>query len=59
VDVKKAVISALAMQDNATALVAIARKESDPGLKRDIVGRLSHMNSKVATAYMLEILNGK
>ncbi|HJR59778.1 MAG TPA: HEAT repeat domain-containing protein [Vicinamibacterales bacterium] len=59
VDVKKTVISALAMQNNDVALVALARKESDPALKRDIVARLSHMNSKVATDYMLEILNGK
>jgi HEAT repeat protein len=57
VNVKKAVISALGMQDNATALVAIARKEQDSALKREIVSRLSHMNSKVATEYLLEIIN--
>ncbi|MBA2301758.1 MAG: hypothetical protein H0W08_03925 [Acidobacteria bacterium] len=58
--VKKTVISALGMQNNATALVAIARKETDSTLKKEIVSRLSHMgNSKVATDYMLEILNGK
>lgn len=55
--VKKSVISALAMQDNATALVSIARKEQNPELKREIVSRLSHMSSKEATAYLLEILN--
>lgn len=55
--VKKTVISALAMQNNAAALVSIARKEQNPELKRDIVSRLSHMNSKEATAYLLEILN--
>ena len=58
-DVKKAVIAALGMQNNATALVAIARKETDPALKKDIVNRLSHIRSKVATDYMLEILGGK
>ena len=57
-DVKKTVISALGMQDNATALVAIARKEANPELKRLIVSRLSQMsNSKVATDYLLEIIN--
>jgi HEAT repeat protein len=56
-NVKKAVISALAMHDNAAALVAIARKEKDSALKREIVSRLSHMNSKVATDYLLEIIN--
>ena len=57
--VKRSVISALGMQDNAAALVGLARKESDASLKRDIVARLSHMNSKIATDYMLEILNIK
>ena len=56
-DVKKAVISALGMQNNAAALVDLARKEADLSLKRDIVGRLSHIKSKVATDYLLEILN--
>jgi hypothetical protein len=58
-DVKKAVISALAMQNNAAALVSIARKEPNTSeLKRDIVSRLSHMtDSKVATDYLLEIIN--
>ena len=57
--VKRAVISALGMQNNDTALIAMARKESDQNLKKEIVSRLSHMNTKAATAYMLEILNGK
>lgn len=57
VNVRKAVIQALSMNDNADALVAIARKEQDPAMKAEIVRRLSTMNSKVAVAYMLEILN--
>ena len=57
--VKRSVITALGMQDNAEALVAIARKETDTAMKKEIVSRLSHMDSKVATDYMLEILNGK
>jgi hypothetical protein len=47
------------MQENATALVALARKEQDAAMKRELVGRLSQMRSKVATDYMLEILGGK
>jgi HEAT repeat protein len=55
---KKTVIQSLFVQGNAAALVALARKESDPALKRDIVEKLSHMDSKVATDYMLELLGG-
>ena len=57
VDVKKTAINALAQQDNATALVALARKEQDITMKKEIVGRLSQMRSKVATDYMIELLN--
>lgn len=57
VDVRKAVISALAIQDNATALVAIARKEQDPVLHKAIVSRMAHINSQVVRDYMMEILN--
>jgi len=58
VTVRKAVIQSLALSDNAAQLVAIARKEEDPALRKEIISRLSHMtNSKVATDYMIEILN--
>ena len=56
-ETRKAVIQALANQNSAEQLVAIARKESDPQLRRDIVSRLSHMRSKVALDYLMEILN--
>ncbi|HXG53967.1 MAG TPA: HEAT repeat domain-containing protein [Vicinamibacterales bacterium] len=56
VTVRKAVIQALALSDNAAQLVAIARKETDPTLKKEIVTRLSHMNSKIAIDYMIELL---
>lgn len=56
--VRRTIIQALGMSDNATALVAIARKEEDPNLKKEIVTRLSHMQgSKVAMDYLLEILS--
>lgn len=55
-DVRKAVIEALFIQGNAEALVALARKETDPEMKRNIVEKLSLMSSKVAQDYMLELL---
>jgi HEAT repeat protein len=55
--VRKSVIQALALSDNAAQLVAIARKEDNPELRKEIISRLSHMNSKVATDYMIELLN--
>ena len=56
-DVKKAVIQALFISNNAHSLVELARKETDPEMKKDIVRQLSLMQSKEATDYMLEILN--
>lgn len=57
VDNKKAIISALANQNNGDALVAIARKETNMTLKREIVTRLSTMTrNKAAMDYMLEII---
>jgi len=55
--VRRAVIQALFLQNNDTALVTLARKEGDMTLKKEIVQRLSNMHSKVATDYMLELLN--
>jgi HEAT repeat protein len=58
--IRKAVIQGLFQQGNATALVALARKEQDAAMKKDIVQKLSIMGGNpVATAYMLELLNGK
>jgi HEAT repeat protein len=54
---RKAAIEALFVQGNATALIDLARKETDPELKRHIVQQLSVMGTKEATDYMLEILN--
>jgi HEAT repeat protein len=56
-ETRKAVIQAFVNQNNATQLVAIARKETDAQLRKEIVSRLSHMRSKVALDYLLEILN--
>src|ERR1039458_4881814 len=39
------------------ALVDLARKETNPEMKKTIVSKLSIMGSKDSTEYMLEILN--
>jgi HEAT repeats len=57
VETRKAIIQAFFLQNNAEQLVAIARKEADPVMRKEIVARLSTMRSKVATDYLLEILN--
>jgi HEAT repeat protein len=55
--VKRAVLEGLFIQGHAEALVNLARKESDPELKRRIVEKLALMGgSKVAMDYMMEIL---
>lgn len=56
-EIRKAVISGLSNSNNAETLVALARKESDPAMKKLMVSRLSHMRSKVATDYLIELLN--
>jgi HEAT repeat protein len=55
--IKKAVINGLFVGGSADALVALARKEQDPTLKKEMVTRLSNMRSKAATDYLLELLN--
>jgi tetratricopeptide (TPR) repeat protein len=55
-DVRKEIINALFIQQNAAALVALARAEKDTVMKREIVQRLSIMKSKEASEYMLELL---
>lgn len=56
VEIRKAVIQALFVQNNARALVDLARKETDPAMKKEIVRKLSVMRAKEATDYLLEIL---
>jgi tetratricopeptide (TPR) repeat protein len=55
-DVKKAVVTALFIQGNAAGLVALARAEKNPEMKKEIVSKLSIMKSKEATDYLLELL---
>jgi hypothetical protein len=55
-DNKMTVLNALFIQGNAHALVAIARGEKDPELKKMAVSKLSLMNSKEGNDYLMEIL---
>jgi HEAT repeat protein len=54
---KRSIINALFIQGNATALVEIARKETDLNVKKQIVNQLGLMHSKEASDYLLELLN--
>ena len=54
---KYSVINALFVADDAHDLVALARTEKDPEVKRKIVNQLAVMHNKEATDYMMEILN--
>ena len=57
VNAKKAAINALANQNNADALIAIARKETTWELKKAIVERLTNMpRNKAAQDYLMEII---
>ena len=56
-DVKMKVVDALFIAGDARALVDMARKETDPAMRKRIVERLSRMKAKEATDYMLEIIN--
>ena len=53
---KEEVLNAYFLQNNAAALVAIAKSEKDPELKRTAVQKLSLMHSKEATDYLMELL---
>jgi Skp family chaperone for outer membrane proteins len=55
-ETKEAVLNAFFLQGNAHALVAIARTEKDPELKKAAVSKLSIMHSKEATDYLMELL---
>jgi len=55
-EVREEVLNAFFLQGNASALVAIARSEKDPELKKTAVQKLSLMHSKEGTEYLMELL---
>jgi hypothetical protein len=54
--VKRAILDSLTGQQNAKALVDLARKERDPEMKRQVVRLITTMKSKEANDYLLELL---
>jgi hypothetical protein len=54
--IREEVLNAYFIQGNAAGLVAVAKTEKDPGLKRTAVQKLSLMHSKEASDYMMELL---
>ena len=56
-ELREEVLNAYFLQGNAAALVAIARSEKDPELKKTAVSKLSLMHSKEGTEYLMELLN--
>ncbi|HEY2820785.1 MAG TPA: HEAT repeat domain-containing protein [Candidatus Acidoferrum sp.] len=54
--VRREVLNAYFIQNNAAGLVAIARAEKNPDLKKEAVSKLTIMNNKEATDYLMEIL---
>src|SRR3984893_6611063 len=54
--IREEVLNAYFIQGNAAGLVAIAKTEKDPGLKKTAVQKLSLMHSKEASDYMMELL---
>ena len=55
-EVKAEVLNAYFLQGNAKALVAIARSEKNPELKKTAVSKLTLMHSKEGTDYLMELL---
>lgn len=55
-NVKKSIISAFFITQDAPRMVALARNEKNLDLKRSIVSQLALMHDKAATDYMLELL---
>src|SRR5260370_30499353 len=54
---KQVILEALFNQGSAKELVDVARKESDPELKKDAVRKLSNMRTKEANDFLAELLN--
>ncbi len=55
-EVRRAVLNSLFLQQNGKALVDLARAEKDPGMRTEIVKKMSLVQSKEVTDYMMEIL---
>jgi HEAT repeat protein len=54
---RRAIIDAFSNERNVKVLIDLARKETDPNLKKRILERLSNVKSSEATDYFLELLS--
>lgn len=57
VETKKAIVNALFLNGAGKQMVELARKETNPELKKALIQKMSLMNSPDITEYMMEILN--
>lgn len=57
IETKKRVINALFLHGAGKEMVALARKETNPELRRALIQKMSLMSSPEITEYMMEILN--
>lgn len=57
IEAKKKVINALFLHGAGKEMVALARKETNPELKKELVQKMSLMHSPEISDYMMEILN--
>jgi HEAT repeat protein len=55
-DLREAVLNSLFIQQNGKALVDLARAETDPEMKREIVKKMALVQSKETQDYMMELL---
>ena len=56
-ELRKKILQSLFMQGNVKQLVEVARKETNPELRRTAVQQLSLMKNKEATDFLMELLN--
>lgn len=57
IETRKQVINALFLHGAGKELVELARKETNPELRRELISKMSLMKSPEITEYMMEILN--
>jgi hypothetical protein len=57
IETKKSVINALFLRGAGKEMVSLARKETNPELKKALVQKMSLIGSPEITEYMMEILN--
>jgi hypothetical protein len=57
VSTKKKVINAMFLRGAGKEMVALARKETNPELRKSLIQKMSLMSSPEITEYMMEILN--